>query len=159
MNIMHASESGIEFIQRWEGFRANAYQCSAGRWTIGRGSTVIAGKPVAKGQKITREAAADQLRADVLEIDRRLCCCTDPSRISQAQWDALVSFVYNLGIGAFEGSTLRRFVNAGKMNEASGEFQKWCKANDPKTGQLVELAGLKKRRAAEQKLWDSGCYQ
>lgn len=74
--------------------------------------------------------------------------------LNQNQFDALTSFVFNVGALNFRKSTLLLLLNSGKYEAASNEFLKWTKAKDPKTGQYVELKGLVKRRKKEKDLFD-----
>ncbi len=73
--------------------------------------------------------------------------------LSDCQYAALVSFVFNAGAGALRSSTLRRRLNAGDYDCVPSELAKWVKATDPNTGRKVSLAGLVRRRAAEGELW------
>ena len=97
---MKASNSLIEAIKRFEGFRGTAYRCPAGVWTIGYGHTA----GVKRGDKMTEGEAERQLRRDLAEyeafVDKLGVTC------QQNKFDALVDFAYNLGCDALEGSTL-----------------------------------------------------
>ena len=141
---MRISEQGKDFIKSFEGCKLEAYHGAADRpglYTIGYGHT---GK-VQKGQKIT-QAEADRLFSnDVAPIEKQLTA--DVTNVSQHQFDALVSFCFNLGVSAYMGSTLRRKLKAGDMLGAAAEFPKWCRAN----GKVV--AGLQRRRDAERRLF------
>ena len=98
-----------------------------------------------KGQKIT-QAEADRLFSnDVAPIEKQLTA--DVPNVSQHQFDALVSFCFNLGVSAYMGSTLRRKLKAGDKLGAAAEFPKWCRAN----GKVV--AGLQRRRNAERAMF------
>ena len=98
-----------------------------------------------KGQKITR-AEADRLFSNaVAPIEKQLTA--DVPNVSQHQFDALVSFCFNLGVSAYMGSTLRRKLKAGDKLGAANEFPKWCRAN----GKVV--AGLQRRRNAERAMF------
>lgn len=138
------SKPGIELIKHYEGLRLEAYCCPAGVLTIGYGHT---GADVAKGKTITLDEAEALLRADLLEFERRVQqIVTAP--LTQGQFDALVSFAYNVGIGALQRSTLLRKLNAEDYAGASAEFMRWTKAG------AVELPGLVKRRTAEREMFD-----
>ena len=78
--------------------------------------------------------------------------------LSQQQFDALVDFSYNCGIGAFASSTLRAAINAADFEAAAEDFAAWNKVRDPATGLLTVSAGLTRRRAAERAIWTDGDY-
>ena len=132
----------------FEGFRSRPYQDSVGVWTIGIGSTRdAAGQPVtAFTQPITLDEARALVRRD---MTRALQAVEGDVRVplSVDQTAALVDFIYNLGSGAFAGSTLLRKLNAGDYAGAAAEFDKWDHAG----GNV--LAGLARRRAAERALF------
>jgi lysozyme len=133
--------------KHFEGLKLKAYICPAGKLTIGYGHI----KTTKPGQVIT-SAEADRL----FELDlaghaagvRRLL--TGPT--NQAQFDALVSFAFNLGVAALGRSTLLRLHNAGKFAEAAAQFDRWVygKVN----GKNTKLRGLVTRRAAERALYE-----
>lgn len=138
------SKPGVELIRRFEGLRLEAYCCPAGVLTIGYGHT---GADVTKGKTITLDEAEALLRADLLEFEKRVQqIVTAP--LTQGQFDAMVSFAYNIGIGALQRSTLLRTLNAEDYAGASAEFMRWTKAG------AVELPGLVKRRTAEREMFD-----
>jgi len=146
---MKTSEKGIEFISLQEGLRLKAYQCSSGVWTIGYGHT----HGVKPGDVITKEQAAGFLKEDAMDaenvINKHL------QNLNQNQFDALVSFVFNVGAGNFENSTLLKKVKLNPDDETiAGEFAKWNKARNS-AGKLVELAGLTRRRKEESNLYFS----
>lgn len=98
------------------------------------------------GTKITQEEADRYLREDLKSFEHAVnCALTRP--VSQNQFDALVSFTYNLGAGALKGSTLLKLLNAGNIKGAAEEFPKWNKA----AGKVLE--GLTKRRMEERQLF------
>lgn len=144
---MKTSDAGIALIKRYEGLRLEAYLCPAGVWTIGYGHTSAAGKPVVKaGMTITPEEADDILRRDLGGYEQGVLSLVEVE-ISQNQFDALVSFAYNVGVGALAKSTLLKRVNAQRFDEVPAEFMKWTKAGGR------ELKGLVRRRRDEAKLW------
>ncbi len=120
---MKISKECLEAIKRFEGFRAEAYICPGGKWTIGYGHT----KGVKSGQKITERAAEVLLEGDLLTYEKFV---DDLGlRLNQNQFDALVDFAFNLGVGALAGSTLLRKIRLNKQDpEITGEFQRWTKA-------------------------------
>lgn len=142
---MKASERGLDLIKSFEGLRLKAYKCPAGVWTIGYGHT----KGVAEGMMITITQADKFLREDIEDSERAVCRLVK-SKITQSQFDALVSFVFNTGEGNFSRSTLLRKVNINPNNpDISREFKRWVYANG------VILTGLKRRRDAEASLYFS----
>jgi lysozyme len=144
---MKTSNAGIAFIKRWEGVRLSAYQCSAGVWTIGVGHTAAMGNPKpVSGMRITEQEAEDILRRDLNSIERDIDAVVDV-RLNQRQFDTLVSFVFNVGIGAFRKSTLLKKLNAGRYDEVPSELMKWNRAG----GKVVQ--GLVNRRKAEADFW------
>lgn len=140
------SKTGLDLIKRFEGFSPTVYICSAGYPTIGYGHVV---KPQEQEQfvgGITPEQAEILLRQDVQTAERAvLRLITVP--LTDGQFDALVSFTFNLGAGALQRSTLRRKVNRGDHANVPAEFRKWVWAGGRK------LEGLVKRRKAESDLY------
>lgn len=140
---MRASQNAIELIKRFEGFRAIAYRCPGGTMTIGYGST----DGVLEGQAVTPAQAQEMLVREVAEVDADLSQLVRV-RLSQNQWDALISLVYNIGVGNFEQSTLRKIINQGRFDRVPAEIKRWRLAR----GRI--LSGLIARRAAEAALWE-----
>jgi lysozyme len=138
------SQKGLDLTALLEGLRLEAYQCSAGVWTIGYGHT----KGVKKGDKITKEQALKCLREDVMESEAAVNRLVKV-KLTQGQFDALVDFTFNVGMGALERSTLLRLVNAENFKDARKEFPKWNKAG----GKVV--AGLITRRVKEMEMFIS----
>ena len=140
---MKISDRGLKLIREFEGVRHEAYQDSVGIWTIGVGHT---GPDVCKGLLWTDEQIDFALRVDVADAER---CVTQHVTLdlSQEQFDALVSFVFNLGCGAFRGSKLLKLLNAGEVDAAGAQFSRWNKAAG------MELAGLTRRRIAEKDMF------
>jgi lysozyme len=133
-------------VKEFEGCHLQAYLCPAGVPTIGWGSTSINGRAVQMGQTITQAQADAQLNADLQRFYNALV----QSMLAVATWPpnrvaALVSWVYNVGIGAMQDSTLRRRILAGEDPAVvvAAELPRWNKAGDK------ELPGLTRRRAAE----------
>lgn len=140
---MKTSENGITLIQKSEGLRLKAYQDSVGVWTIGYGHT---GSDVTPALVIT-QSQADALLARDLERFETGVARLVKVPLNQNQFDALVCFSYNLGLGSLQSSTLLRLLNAGDYAGAAGQFPRWDKAG----GKV--LPGLTRRRAAEQCLF------
>lgn len=143
---MTTSKDGLEFIKREEGCKLVSYKCPAGVWTIGYGHT----KHVAAGMTISMDRAEEYLREDVEEAEKVLNNMHINFR--QGQFDALVSFIFNLGAGAFNGSTLKRLIVEGASDSAiAAEFLKWNKVRV--NGKLTPNDGLTKRRKEESAAW------
>lgn len=120
-----------------------AYKCPAGVYTIGYGHT----DGVKKGDKISLKQAENFLREDIKEFENGVNKAVS-APLTQNQFDALVSFTYNIGLGAFKTSTLRRKLNAKDYAGAAREFTRWNKSNG------VVLSGLNRRRNAEKVLFE-----
>lgn len=140
----HVSNEMTQKIKKFEGYLARAYQDVVGVWTIGYGNTYYAdGTKVKEGDTITR-AEAEELFAEILDQFSSKVSGTITSRVNQCQFDALVSFTYNVGIGNLKKSTLLRKVNMNPDDESiRDEFMKWTKAG----GKVYN--GLVKRRKDE----------
>lgn len=140
---MQTSKKGIELIKKHEGCRLKAYLCPAGVWTIGYGHT----KDVKPNDAITEEQTEELLKQDLGMFEEVITKHLDVA-LSQNQFDALVSFAFNVGCGALLGSTLWEKLQKDPSDESiAGEFAKWRNAN----GKV--LSGLVKRRADEAKLY------
>lgn len=140
---MKTSQKGIDLIKKFEGCRLTAYKCPAGVWTIGYGHT----RGVKKGQRITQKQAESYLKSDLREYEKSVEKAVKVT-LNQNQFDALISFTYNCGVAALQGSTLLKKLNAGDYKGASAEFPRWNKSS----GRV--LNGLKYRRKAERELFD-----
>lgn len=144
---MQTSDKGIALIKQFEGCKLTAYQDSVGVWTIGYGWTQpVDGKPIRAGMMIKQETAERLLKTGLVSYE------SDVSRLvkvglNQGQFDALVSFTYNLGARSLSTSTLLRKINAGDYTGAADEFLRWNKAG----GKV--LNGLTRRREAERALF------
>lgn len=145
---MKISKRGKEFIKRFEGLRLQAYKCAGGKWTIGYGHTF----GVSEGQQITISQANAFLEEDLSIVEAAVNEYVT-STIEQHQFDALVSFTFNVGSGNLRRSTLLRIVNSAPnaFLAIRHEFMKWCYASD------VKLNGLILRRSAEAELYE-GIY-
>ena len=140
---METSNKGIKLIQKFEGLRLTAYKCPANVWTIGYGHT----SGVKKGQKITQAQAEKYLKDDLIKYEKGVEDLVKV-KLNQNQFNALVSFAYNCGLGALKTSTLLKKLNKKDYKGASEELLRWNKAN----GRVLE--GLKARRKAEKVLFD-----
>lgn len=140
---METGKEGLALIKRYEGFRAEAYRCPAGVWTIGYGHT---GAEVKAGATVTPGMAEELLRKDLRVAERVVEA--EHLRIGQHQFDALVSFVYNVGGKAFRESTLLRVIRADPFApEIRREFSRWDKVR----GKV--MPGLALRRKEEAALY------
>ena len=144
--MMLPSPAAYELIKKFEGLRLHAYQDSAGAWTIGWGHT----GDVKRGQSITVHQAEALLALDIgiaaAAVNRHV-----EAPLNQGMFDALTSFVFNLGEGRLASSTLLKKLNLRDYHAAAAEFPKWVKATV--RGKKVTLAGLVRRRAAERAMF------
>ena len=139
---MKISSAGLNIIKEFEGFRANAYRDPVGVWTIGYG-TIRGVKP---GDVVSRAEAERRLRQELVEYERAVERATG-GNATQPQFDALVSFAYNVGVKGMAGSTVIKRHNAGDHQAAARAFGLWNKAG----GKV--WPGLTRRRAAEAALY------
>jgi lysozyme len=144
---MQLSERGLALIKQHEGLRLDAYLCPGKVWTIGYGST---GPHVRAGMCISAAEAEALLRDDAARFEEGVRRIAGPC--TQGQFDALVCFAFNLGLGALMSSTLLKRHKAGDSAQAADSFLSWNKARGS-GGKLVVLPGLTKRRAAERQLY------
>lgn len=135
----------VSLIASFESLRLKAYLCQAGVQTIGYGSTYLKGRKVTLGMTCTKEEALEQFAQDLSKFERDVSASVGAARLTQQQFDALVSFCYNCGTGAFRRSTLRKKIIASPSNHEGikAEFAKWNKAGG------VVSNGLKRRRSVE----------
>lgn len=131
-------EAGIQFVKDREGLRLKAYDDGGGVWTIGYGHV----KGVKKGQVINTATAEKLLKSDLAEFEGAVDALVNVE-LTQNQFNALVSFAFNVGVGAFRKSTLLKVLNQGEYGKVPNELSKWVKDN----GKVVQ--GLVKRRALE----------
>ncbi|HEJ5874602.1 lysozyme [Pseudomonas aeruginosa] len=139
---MRTSQRGIDLIKSFEGLRLSAYQDSVGVWTIGYGTT----RGVTSYMTITVEQAERMLANDIQRFEPELDKLVKVP-LNQNQWDALMSFVYNLGSANLASSTLLKLLNKGDYRGAADQFPRWVNAGGKR------LEGLVKRRAAERALF------
>ena len=138
-------QAGLKLIMQFEGCRLTAYQCAAGVWTIGYGHTA----GVKPGQTITQAQAEEYLRQDCRKFER---CVNDAAyvpitaQLNQNQFDALVSFAFNLGAG-----NLKKLCKGRNAAQIAAAMPQYCKA----AGKT--LAGLKRRRESEVALFNTPC--
>ena len=154
---MNISKKGVAFIQEFEGCKLKAYLCPAKVWTIGYGNTEIDGRPVKKGDQITQAGADTLFLLSLKPREDELNKLLGDSVTKQYQFDALLSFGYNMGMNALANSTLLKKHKWRAWGEASGEFLMWGNMRD-NTGKLVHSEGLYRRRNRESKVYDRGDY-
>jgi lysozyme len=137
--------SNVDLIKHFEGCKLEAYQCPSGVWTIGYGHT----RGVQEGDKITKKEADALLIEDVelveLHVDRLV-----KTELEQHQYDAIVSWCFNLGCGNLRASTLLLVLNSGELDAVSEQIVRWNKSKGK------ALAGLTRRRKSEATLFDTG---
>ena len=155
MHPQEISSTGIELVKQFEGLHklkednwVHAYKCSAGVITCGYGAT----KGVGSDAKWTREYCEERLIEDLKEHAEAITKYVTVS-LTQGQYDALVSFIFNLGKGAFKSSTLLKKLNKGLYDEVPEQLMRWNKARV--SGKLIPLKGLTRRRAAEAALFSA----
>ncbi len=146
--MRHISDDGINLIKRFEGFSSEIYLCPAGYPTIGYGHLVRDHEKLFFDNGISREEAENLLRMDVNSAERAVLRFIRV-RLSDGQFDALVSFTFNLGSGALQSSTLRRKINRQDHHEAPAQLKRWVWSNGRK------LKGLQRRRNAEAEIYCS----
>jgi lysozyme len=150
---MTPTEKAIDLIKRFEGCKLTAYKCPAGVWTIGYGTIRYSnGEKVKEGDVISSQKALQELTHEINKKAEGVTKLTKSVLLSSNQFDALVSFAYNLGLGALEDSTLLKRVKANPNDpDIRNQFMKWNKARV--NGVLKELAGLTRRRKEEADLY------
>jgi len=140
---MNISEEGLSLIKKFEGLELEAYKCAAGVWTLGYGHTA----GVQEGDVWSEEQANEQLKIDMHVyaeyINDQVTC-----PLSQNQFDALVSWVFNLGPTNLRNSTLLKVLNSGDYEGVPAQIKRWNKAG----GKVLE--GLIRRREAEALLFE-----
>lgn len=147
---MQASPAAYALIREFEGFRPDCYLCPAGIPTIGYGHT---GPETKLGiPNISESEAEALLKQDLAQYEAGVRALLKVS-VTQSQFDALVSFAYNLGVQSLASSTMLLMINHGQFSLAARQFGKWVHAKDPKTNQVVTLPGLVRRREAEMNLF------
>lgn len=136
--------AGLELIKRFEGLRLDKYQDAVGKWTIGYGHLILPEERFDRA--LTPEEATALLQRDLLRTEQgvRRCVTVD---LNPNQFDALVCFTFNLGVGNLQSSTLLRLLNQHQYLEAAEQFPRWNRAGG------VVLNGLTRRREAERQLF------
>ena len=141
---MIISRNGLDLIKQFESLQLKAYKCSANVWTIGYGHT----KNVKEGDRISQDQANCFLMQDLYSVERAIVRLVKV-KLNQNQFDALCSLIFNIGISAFNKSTLLAKLNTGDYVGAAEQFRRWNKVNN------VVMAGLVRRRQAEEDLFNA----
>ena len=148
---MKTSDKGIEQIKSFEGFRSMPYLDTAHKLTAGYGHLMVPGDGLVQGSPITMGQATALLKQDVGFAEE--CVNSSGVDLTQNEFDALVSFTYNLGWGAFKRSTLLKLLKEGRKNEAAVEFPKWCMVSNGHSDSIL------KRRLSEQECFLHANYK
>lgn len=143
-----ASRDAVDFIKGFEQFRARAYKDQGGKLTIGYGHLI---KPGEKIRKITRQKGETILKRDLAFAEKTVKNSVR-TKLTQGQYDALVSLVYNIGPAAFRGSELLKELNSGDYQGAAEQFRAWRFVGGK------ESKGLAERRAKEKQMFRTGIY-
>ena len=141
--MMEISKNGLELIKHFEGCELEAYECAAGVVTIGYGHT----KTAEEGMVISQSRADELLEGDIQEFEDYVRYAVEVE-LNQNQFDALVSWTFNLGNGNLRSSTMLRVLNEYKYEEVPAQMKRWNKAG----GKVLE--GLIRRREAEANLFE-----
>lgn len=147
---MKTSEAGQKFIQCWERLMLKKYWDAEDGWTIGWGHLIKVGELIP--DEITLEKAQQLLATDLKYTEDAIGIAVKV-KLTQQQFDALVSLVFNIGVGQFLGSTLLKRLNAKDYEGAASQF-KWWRKDDGKV-----VRGLEKRRAQETLIFNTGVYE
>lgn len=156
---MKLSERGKLALIEFEGEVLIPYKCQAGVWTIGVGHTgslqaIGVVTPIAQTPSITLEQSRQLLDADLKTYEKAVNHLVDV-HLEQHQFDALVSFCFNVGTQSLKTSTLLKRINAkGHKDSIANAFEMWCKGGEPKK----TIEGLLKRRKQEAKMFNEGIY-
>lgn len=122
MSSPYVSNQAIELLKKFEGFRSKLYYCSAGKATIGYGHVVLKSEPLIKD--ITEVEAQRLLYMDIAKVEKSIMRNIN-TRLSQCHLDALTLLVFNIGVAAFQRSTLRQKINKNDFYDAISEFERW----------------------------------
>lgn len=140
---MKTSQEGIDLIKSHESLRLEKYLCPAKKWTIGYGHVILPNE----NYEVISEQIAEDLLKDDLKIAESAVTRFVKVKLNQYQFDALVSFIFNIGVSAFSQSTLLKVLNSGLYPEAAQQFLRWNKSKG------IVLNGLVKRRKEESNLF------
>ena len=148
---MNVSERGIKLIKHHEGIRNRPYRCPAGLWTVGVGHLIGDGKSLPKSwdRLFTKDEIDGILKRDLRRFELGVRKMLPNVPLRQSEFDALVSFCFNLGLGCFQRSTIRQALLRGDKKAAMESLLKYCRAG----GKI--LKGLQIRRLDEKALFES----
>ena len=141
---LNTGTAGLDLIKFYEGLRLEKYRDAVGKWTIGYGHLILENESFPG--PLTLAQAEDLLRADLAMTERGIHRQVTVD-LNQNQFDALVAFAFNVGLGNLQSSTLLRLLNQGQYAAAADQLPRWNKAGGK------ELLGLTRRRDAERKLF------
>ena len=141
---LRTGAAGLTLIKSFEGLSLEKYRDAVGKWTIGYGHLILPNENFP--QALSKVEAEDLLRADLGMTERGIHKYVTVD-LNQNQFDALVAFAFNVGLGNLQNSTLLRLLNQGQYQEAADQLPRWNKAG----GKV--LAGLTRRREAERALF------
>jgi len=146
---MKVSNKLIQMLKHHEGVRSKPYRCPAGLWTVGVGHLIGDGKslPESWNRTFTQEEIDGLLKRDLNRFERGILKMLPNVRLRQCEFDALVSFSFNLGLGTFQRSTLRQALLRGDKEAAMESLMKYCRAG----GKV--LRGLENRRKDERAMF------
>jgi lysozyme len=152
---MKTSQRGIDLIKHFEGVRSRPYRCAAGLWTVGVGHLIGNGKslPPEYNRVFTTKEINELLRTDLQRFELGVLRMLPKMQLRQGEFDCIVSFSFNLGLGAFQRSSFRQALLRGDKTVAMQNLLKYSKARV--NGVPKELRGLKLRRLAEKALFES----
>ena len=141
------NQAGLDLIKEFEGFRTNAYLCPANVWTVGYGATYYEDRTKIKpGDVVSKQRGEELLKNTVKDFENAVTQLVKVP-LTPNQFAALVSFAFNVGVGAFSKSTLLKVLNQNNYDQAANELLRWNKGG----GRV--LPGLTRRREAERKLF------
>ena len=148
---MQTSDKGLQLIRHHEGTRNRPYRCPAGLWTVGVGHLIGDGKslPESWNRVFTKEEIDGLLKSDLRRFELGIHKMLPNVPLRQCEFDALVSFSFNLGLGCLQRSTVRQALLRGNKKEAMDSLVKYCRAG----GKI--LKGLQTRRLDERALFES----
>ena len=148
---MQTSERGIRLIKHYEGVRNRPYRCPAGLYTVGVGHLIGDGKslPDTWNRTFSEDEINGLLKRDLRRFELGIHKMLPNMPLRQSEFDALVSFSFNLGLGCFQRSTVRQALLRGDKTQAMESLIKYCRAG----GKI--LKGLQNRRLDERKLFES----
>jgi len=143
---MKSSKNALDLIKFYESFEPRKYMCPAGKPTIGYGHVILPKELNLNTAVLSEKDATDLLAKDILEFEKTILSLVKVP-LTQNEFDALVSFTFNLGGGNLASSTLLKTINSNMKSETYAQFLRWNKSTVK--GKLIELEGLTRRRKSE----------